>query len=792
MGCKQSKVSGEAKPAGVTAAPSTGNATPQKPAAATPAAAPKKTDPAEIFLRAILPDAEEFFSSRLPRLPEEDAAAPYPASFLQSAATVFLNSVVEYCRMAFRVKMNSSLELIRTVLQTKSGVLTAALNDVEDHVSDDGYMRLLGGWEVANPKHEKAINRIVAEALLKSADLAVMPHANVHQFTFLDILQWFTSSALANQEVCKLFKIYSADGLTMPADEYLAFMRGPQGQESVTERTAGDKIRNRFGGCVNRFNFASYHAGLITNSAFDPQRATNVWMDMTQPLPHYMIRTSRVQSEEDLQRALKENSRALVLSCRKDSLNGKIYSGNVLLQTIVEQVKLTGFRESAYPIVLCFDPETVLPLSVQDEVATLLKEKLGSMLARGIMFEGAMIHDPNFSPAALQRKVLIMGMQAPLKPFVGFHVADMNREGLGVRVTDVQKATPASKAGIARDDWITHINGVQIQNKLDLRQRLAQFQLGDEFTMKKENLDEVRVVVGGAVTGADGTASQALSDLIFLKLVVNTADHGHYFPWESSYVHPVPENVLKSATEESPLRSPQSPTRGELNERFMFISRTQPELHQRPSKGEGSPASTPLTINEDDDDCFVGNAATLGAQFMSADQTDVKAHAWARGMFANNAHCGYVLKPQPMNNPALPPSSPITSSFESAPVVHEVSITILAAPAIVGRHGVLSSVKFRVHGAGRCQRESTDDSRSIIISDYEESSVVTVVLCFTVTSGEETKSFSFTASFPPQLLRNGYRVLPALETKRELESSPVAHGIFCRIRTQREQTVSTS
>lgn len=71
-----------------------------------------------------------------------------------------------------------------------------------------------------------------------------------------------------------------------------------------------------------------------------------------------------------------------------------------------------------------------------------------------------------------------MSEQTTLKPFIGFMVADMIKDGLGVRVTDVIENTPAAKGGVQKDDWFTHVNGKPIHNKQHLRQFLDKLQVG--------------------------------------------------------------------------------------------------------------------------------------------------------------------------------------------------------------------------------------------------------------------------------------------------------------------------
>lgn len=698
MGCKNSKPK---EPAATVVEPLTTRTAEPAP--------PKKKEPAELFVQSFLEESNTFFSSLCEG-----------AWFQEVQGVVFLNSVAEFLRLTFRMRMAPTQELLKNMLPTGSHLASWILK-MEDHVADDGYMRLLNGWEAQNPQHDRKISAKAMRNILRGADVH-FPQAP--EGTFATLLTVFRDCTQSNKQITELFDTYSSNKLTLTTEEFMKMVREAQGMETVTLRAVTDKIRNRFGGCVTKYNFASYHSGLITNSAYDPQRATTVWMDMTQPLPHYLISTTRVESETDLGRALKENARSLVLSCRKRE-DGKIYSGDVQLQVVLDQIKAYGFKDNAYPIVLCFNPDTPLPLDLQEEVAALVKEKLGHMLGRGIMFEGAMLNDPNFSPAALQKKVLLMGFQAPLKPFVGFHVADMNRDGLGVRVTDVQEATPASKAGIVKDDWITHINSLQIQNKQDLKQRLMNFKLGDEFSMKKENLDEVRVVVGGAVTASDEKSAQALSDLIFLKFV-NDEVHSKYYPWESSVSHGCEGDL---------------PVKNELMAHFMFVSQ---------------PVSPPRNRTERELD-FAGEAASRGIQFVDVGG-NVDTHIWSRGLFAENARCGYVLK-----------------DGTSKPQNFEVTVRIISPP-FKAHKSTLSNATVTVHGIGNCLHEPFDTFK---FTDCESSTVAAIVMEFTSGDGETLK---FVASFPPLLLRNGYRELPTVEATEELDQSPPQHGVFCHIK----------
>lgn len=712
MGCKQSTPKGEEKP---------------KPQAAPAPQAPKKQEPAEIFLRTFFVEAIKFLSEL--KEPEELKLAQM---------VVFLNSVAEVVRQSFRMKLNPAIELMRSIIKGDGAAEVAlkVIDDVEDHVMDDGYVRLLNAWAAHNPNHEKKMSSQGCMSTLRTLEIHL---SQATEGDFYHLLTLFTDVTTSNKAIHDLFAKYCSNGQIMTLEEYLTFMREAQCQENATERAALDKIRNRFGGKVTKYNFCGYHSGLITNSAFDPQRATNVWQDMTQPLPHYMISTAQITSEKTLNRAMREGVRSFVLQCARDE-NGKACTGTCPLQLVLDQVKSLGFRDNAYPIIICFDPNVDLEISLQDEIAEMVKKTLGQMVARGIMFEGAIISDPNFSPAALQKKVLLLGRQAPLKPFVGFHVADMNRDGLGVRVTDVKGSTPASKAGIAKDDWLTHINGLQIQNKRHLREQLATFHLGDEFTMKKENLDEVRIVVGGAVTASDGVAAQSLSDIIFLKFCNDSERNATHFPWDTIAVE-------GSALSHSPVK------RRELSDHFLFVLTS-----------GGEPPASPTSGAD-----FVGEATAKGAQFVDTGNT-APSHIWARGLFAENAHCGYILKGDLENE-----------------VSCNVVLQVIAPPSCI-RNAALAETRCRVHGPAHASHQG--DS-TFHFDECDEATVVVVELVYKL--GDETHTFI--ASFPPLLLRSGFRMLPVLREHDELAQNPATHCVLCWIQTQRDFTgtvVSTS
>ena len=73
-----------------------------------------------------------------------------------------------------------------------------------------------------------------------------------------------------------------------------------------------------------------------------------------------------------------------------------------------------------------------------------------------------------------------MNMIYNRKPRLGLEIQDVE-EGKGVKVLDVDSDTPASKAGLQKDDVITEIDGSAIASVDDLREKIREKKEGDSF-----------------------------------------------------------------------------------------------------------------------------------------------------------------------------------------------------------------------------------------------------------------------------------------------------------------------
>lgn len=575
------------------------------------------------------------------------------------------NTCLDVARQTMRLKGEAGIGVLRAAAKsTGKPLIVTACETLVDRCVDDGMQRLFIAWF-----QHGAVMPAVAGALAHDGLAEFRSRfKQSHHATFVELLRDYYRLT-QKPELQKLFFECTGGEVEMHPAQMTAFLRDKQRYESITDHAARDKLRSCFGNHLCRFNFSSYYSSYSSNAALDPARAATVWQDMTRPLTHYSVHTEPATTLPQLVDSIEHGVRAFIFSVSVAPPGTTIYpppavasispptsssttatatptsqhppatggakiphcgsastttptspatsvapfAGSALvlqsapgqlLQPMFDALREKAFtRDRSYPVILAFT--TVMSLEVQEQLARMLIATFGNTLAKGLMFEGAMVNDPQFTPAALQHKFLVMASQASLKPFVGFLVADMQREGLGVRVTDVKEKTPASKAGVVKDDWLTHIQGRPIPDRNHLRDELKRVQLGEEFVLTKENMDELRVVVGGAIDRDDSTHAKLLSDIVFLKL---RDDNGPgCAPWEAE----VPL-----------LGGPPSPAkRSDLGTHFALVT------------VDGARVDDPLAYDQD------------GVQFVNA--ACEKAVQWGRGKFLDNGNCGFLLKRQP-------------------------------------------------------------------------------------------------------------------------------------------------
>lgn len=550
-------------------------------------------------LRLVVADAEAVLKS-MSISPEEKSLV----------ALSFINTLADVLRNSYRLKKDAVTEAIEDLCSDpqitihRSVIPQATQGAREEFVS-----HLISSWIAKNPAGKPTLSSELANEVLVENQITPWKTVPMRFGDCYKELLRIGDSEYTNA----VFHKYAEGNLTMSAQQFLNFLIECQHSDAATLKIAEEKTKERFGAVGTRFTFALYLQSLTLNTARDPRCGGTVWQDMTQPLPQYMVRTTMADSEDELECSLALGARAIVLHCREDG--EEVMCGSASLDRMLHIIKEEGFSRSTYPLMLCLAPELALTVSLQDKIATALHTILGDeLLAKGMMFSGATINDPQFSPAALQRRILVVSSQAPLKPFVGFNVADMNRTGLGVKVTSVVAHTPAAKAGVVRGDWFTHINNEQIRDKSHLKAVLGKLQLGEEFTMRRENLDDVTIVTGGTVDG-DMSNSKELSRIVFLKFTETSKDNS---PWDICQIDS-DEGFREIEGNTAQALDALAALRDRLSHHFSFTTLPKPPL------------------------ATISAATHAGVQLICASRS-IDDQKWSRGFFSDNGDCGYVQK----------------------------------------------------------------------------------------------------------------------------------------------------
>jgi hypothetical protein len=500
----------------------------------------------------------------------------------------FLSTCVEVLKLDFHVKADASVSVVKKVSEALGEPFKAAGSGIaEDYCCDDGMLKELVAWERNASKLDDESKATILKALF-------LPQSELPNLKSYDDLLRINFKYSQQPQLAKLFEELAEGQNVLSVDAFCRFLK-EQGYEREVAGNAKHKIRTCFGGQLTKYQFCSYYGSPHTNSVLDPQRAQIVFQDMTQPLCSYSIRSSVVEGLEGVKQGLTNGVRAYIFRLSK-SEKGELVSGKDPIASCLRLLKERAFPQgSEYPVILGFPSVEVAD---QEALAKILTTELGTSLAKGVMFDGSSLHSPQFTPAALTKKFLLLCPHAPLKPFLGFHVADMKCDGLGVKVTNIEDGTPAAKASISKDDWLTHIDGTSIPNREQLKQQLNHLHVGQEVSFRKETQDVAHIIVGGKFI--DGPAAiKALSDLSYIG--VPTHQKERFSHWECEVL---PREAVLGKTS--------------LDSHFALI--------QEPT------IDIPTLVHADE----------KGVQMINTSSSE--AQLWADAKFAENNRCGYILK----------------------------------------------------------------------------------------------------------------------------------------------------
>lgn len=679
------------------------------------------------FLANILPEAERFI------LHLEDSVLTR-----QAVAVTFLNSAAESNYVASGLEGYNGLhELEQIVVKKQLSFFSGCLTKLQDHYMDEGFTRMISTWRKYSPKGTP-IKGTAASDVLETLyiDLEVDSEGD---FSFYDLMMYQFRWISSNEVALEVFTRFSEGKGTMSAEQLGVYLRETQ-RLAVTNRLLADKLMCRYGGVVHRYNFSCYNESVLTNCAIDPTLTSDVYQDMTQPFTRYSLNCARIESPEALSHALCSGSvRALVLpelkreSCELNAeepvFSSEFTCGTCKLSHLIQAVKRVGFQSNTYPIVICLPPCDAMPIEEQVELAAMLLQGFGSMLGSGLMLDGAVISDPKFSPGAQRNKVLLLGSQGELGPFIGFLVADMNRPGLGVRVTNVVEGTPAERGGIVKNDWLTHLNKKQICDKETLRTYLSSLVIGSEVEVSRENLEKSTIIVGGKVRDSEKLSAE-LGNLMFFRL---TSDPP-LSPWDTT--------VLTTTQ----LVSSSPPTLGSFDTHFGMVKVSAKDVD----------AGDPSDLHRTD---VLGRATECGIQFIDIEPCDT-CLAWSKGRFADNGGCGYLLR----------------LKVEPNPVCLDLQIIVgprkLKCPPL--RYG---TVKLFGWGTAKIVGDT------VSFKDCKESTVCVLTMTFECGEAGDPLVNTFVASFYPSMCRCGYRSLPCSPIVKRItaEKKKIMYGCYVLI-----------
>lgn len=155
------------------------------------------------------------------------------------------------------------------------------------------------------------------------------------------------------------------------------------------------------------------------------QAHKDVFQDMDLPLCHYFISSSHntylmedqlkgPSSVDGYSQALSQGCRVVKVDCWSSTDGPVVFHGNTLtgkvpLSTVLDSIREFAFQASEYPLILHL--ENHCPPEAQEEVVSLLKDKLGDLLYLPGRDGGDFT--TKLSPKALKRKIIIKSKKPP-------------------------------------------------------------------------------------------------------------------------------------------------------------------------------------------------------------------------------------------------------------------------------------------------------------------------------------------------------------------------------------------
>nr|XP_061798693.1 1-phosphatidylinositol 4,5-bisphosphate phosphodiesterase beta-2-like [Nerophis lumbriciformis] len=343
----------------------------------------------------------------------------------------------------------------------------------------------------------------------------------------------FLANLCPRPEIYEIFTSYS-NKPTMTKENFTKFLNEKQRDSRLNEelfpRLRQDQIKalmNKYEPCNTNCN-----RGLITPEALlsflmGPENSVVMQdrlarcQDMTQPLPHYFIKSSHntyltagqfsgVSSPEMYRQCLLSGCRCLELDCWKGKppeeepiiTHGFTMTTEILFKDVIEAIAESAFKTSQYPVILSFENH-VDSVKQQEKMANYCKTIFGSALLTEPLEKYPLKPGQQIpSPCELMGKILIKNKK-------GIHENTNHITKKSSTVTSEQMTTVASPAQNTDPPCEDSANPTGLENQGDL----AGEDNEEQEDTEEQDEDKMKTSDEGTA-GQEVTAYEAMSSLV--------------------------------------------------------------------------------------------------------------------------------------------------------------------------------------------------------------------------------------------------------------------------------------
>ncbi|XP_034381513.1 1-phosphatidylinositol 4,5-bisphosphate phosphodiesterase beta-2 [Cyclopterus lumpus] len=374
------------------------------------------------------------------------------------------------------------------------------------------------------------------ESALASAQLPKGKHDTIKPDVFTEsAFKAFLTNLCPRPEIYEIFTSYS-NKPTMTKDNFTKFLNEKQRDSRLNEelfpRLRQDQVKalmDKYESCSSNSNRSLISPEGLLFYLMGPE--TSVVMqdtlakcqDMTQPIPHYFIKSSHntyltagqfsgVSSPEMYRQCLLSGCRCLELDCWKGKppdeepiiTHGFTMTTEILFKDVIEAIAESAFKTSQYPVILSFENH-VDSVKQQEKMANYCKT----------IFGDALLTDP------LDKYPLNPGQQIPSPSELMGKILIKNKKGSHEKPTQTKKTSTAATDQTTTTPSLTQDPSSTSQDPANPAPSTQENQEGDaavedtEEQEETEEQDEEKMKTSDEGTaGQEVTAYEAMSSLV--------------------------------------------------------------------------------------------------------------------------------------------------------------------------------------------------------------------------------------------------------------------------------------